>query len=204
MSRPLRRRTPSTLSPGWVGRTLAAAADTAGWSEQPLPADDWLPQRTSSCPVMIPTKSWSCPDSDLEAEVHTHTILWLTNHFQYTVHSINMPDCSALNLEQSEAQSAWTESTCKRVNWPSKDITQTQQQRPQSQTVILTWHANKYKIYKLLQMYILCRFLRMYFWWSLQTSIFKDVLLVEFIDPDFWECTSEFMHVVFTLMPSKS
>jgi len=83
-----------------------------------------------------------------------------------------MPDCSALNPEQSEAQSAWTESTRKRVNWPSKDITQTQQQRPESHTVILTWHANKYKIYKLLQMYILCRF-------------FEDVLLVKFTNHHF-------------------
>ena len=92
MSRPLQRRTPSTLSPGWVGRTLAAAADTAGWSEQLLPADDWLPQRTSSCPVMIPTKSWSCPDSDLEAEVHTHT-----QHFDLQI--ISSTQCTALTCQ---------------------------------------------------------------------------------------------------------
>ena len=31
----------------------------------------------------------------------------------------------------------------------SKDVTQTQQQRPESPTVILTWHASKYKGHKL-------------------------------------------------------
>ena len=33
--------------------------------------------------------------------------------------------------------------------------TQTQQQRPESPTVTLTWHGSKYKVHKLLQRYIL-------------------------------------------------
>ena len=34
-------------------------------------------------------------------------------------------------------------------NKRSKDVTQTQQQRPQSPTVTLTWHAGKHKVHKL-------------------------------------------------------
>ena len=36
-----------------------------------------------------------------------------------------------------------------------KDVTQTQQQRPESPMVILTWHTNKCKVHKFHQMYIL-------------------------------------------------
>ena len=41
----------------------------------------------------------------------------------------------------------WKESTHKGVTWRSKDITQ-KQQRP---TIILTWHASKYKVQKFRQ-----------------------------------------------------
>ena len=44
--------------------------------------------------------------------------------------------------------------THKGVNWHSKYITQVQQQRPKSPTVILTRHACKYKVHKLHQRYI--------------------------------------------------
>ena len=37
----------------------------------------------------------------------------------------------------------------------SKDVTQTQQQRPESPTVTLTWHVSKCKAYKLCERYIL-------------------------------------------------
>ena len=37
----------------------------------------------------------------------------------------------------------------------SKDVTQTQQQRPESTTAILTWYASKYKVHNLHQRYIL-------------------------------------------------
>ena len=43
----------------------------------------------------------------------------------------------------------WLQPTHRGVNQHSKDITQTQQQRPESPTVTLTWHARKYKGHKL-------------------------------------------------------
>ena len=43
----------------------------------------------------------------------------------------------------------------KEVNERAKDITQTQQQRSESLTVTLTWHASKNKVHKLHQRYIL-------------------------------------------------
>ena len=55
------------------------------------------------------------------------------------------------------------ESTHKGVNYPSKDVTQTQQQRPKSPTVPLTWHARQYKVHKLHQRHILKK---MSIWWS--------------------------------------
>ena len=39
-----------------------------------------------------------------------------------------------------------TTSTNKGVNWCAKDITQTQQQKPESPTITLTWHASNYKV----------------------------------------------------------
>ena len=36
-----------------------------------------------------------------------------------------------------------------------KDVTQAQQQRPESPTVTLTWHASKHEVRKLHQRYIL-------------------------------------------------
>ena len=47
------------------------------------------------------------------------------------------------------------QSTHKAVNKRSKDNTQIQQQRPESPTITLTWHACKYKVRKLHQRYIL-------------------------------------------------
>ena len=50
------------------------------------------------------------------------------------------------NLNQNESQSARAESARKRVNQRLKYVTQTeQQQRPESRTVTLTWHVNKYQ-----------------------------------------------------------
>ena len=54
-------------------------------------------------------------------------------------------------LKQNEALSARAESTHKGVNLHPKDFTQTQQQRPESPTVTLTWHASKYQGHKLHQ-----------------------------------------------------
>ena len=50
---------------------------------------------------------------------------------------------------------AMVDSAHKGVNQPSKYATQAQQQRPESPTVTLTWHACKYKVQKLHQRYIL-------------------------------------------------
>ena len=47
------------------------------------------------------------------------------------------------------------ESTHKGVNQCLKYVTQVQQQRPESSTVTLTWHACKYKVHKLQHRYIL-------------------------------------------------
>ena len=46
------------------------------------------------------------------------------------------------------------ESTQKGVNQRLKNVTQTQQQRPESPTVTLTWYVCKYKVHKLHQRYI--------------------------------------------------
>ena len=43
----------------------------------------------------------------------------------------------------------------KGVNQRSKDVTQTQQQRLESPTLTLTWHASKHKVHKLHERYIL-------------------------------------------------
>ena len=48
-------------------------------------------------------------------------------------------------LKQNEAQSARAASTHMGVNQRSKDVTQAQQQRLESPTVPLTWHACNYK-----------------------------------------------------------
>ena len=62
--------------------------------------------------------------------------------------------CKRHNLKQNEAQSACAESANKGVNKLSKDVTQTQQQRPELLTVTLTWRASKYKVHKFHQSYI--------------------------------------------------
>ena len=49
----------------------------------------------------------------------------------------------AKTLRQKETQSACAESPNKGVNPRSKDIKQTQQQRPESPSVTLTWHVSK-------------------------------------------------------------
>ena len=58
-----------------------------------------------------------------------------------------------------------TESIQKGVNKRSKHVTQTQQQRPESPTVTLTWHVCKYKGHKL--------HLRDILWWRLCTLTVK-------------------------------
>ena len=72
----------------------------------------------------------------------------------------------------------WYNKTDCRINKGLKDVAQTQQQRPNLPTVVLTWHVSKYKVHKLYQRYILCD----------ARVVFEDVLLVEF------------MYLVFTCM----
>ena len=59
------------------------------------------------------------------------------------------------NLKQNEAWSTPAESPHKGLNQRLEDVTQAQQQRPELPSVILTWHACKYKVHKLHQRYIL-------------------------------------------------
>ena len=88
---------------------------------------------------------------------------------------------------QNEAQSARAESTHKGANWRWKYVRQVQQQRPESPTVTLTWHACKYKVHKLHQRYILKKGCP-----PLAYILFADVLLVEL------------MYLVFTRMSHES
>jgi len=53
------------------------------------------------------------------------------------------------NLKQNESQSARADSN-KGANLRTKDVTHTQQQRPEWLTGTVTWHACKYKVHKLL------------------------------------------------------
>ena len=55
------------------------------------------------------------------------------------------------NLKQNEAQRARAESTRNGVTLCAIYVTLVQQQRPESPTVTLTWHARKYKVHKLHQ-----------------------------------------------------
>ena len=64
----------------------------------------------------------------------------------------NEAHCSH-NLEHNDARSANAQSAQKGVNQRPKAVTQTQQQRPESPTETLTWHASKFKVPKLHQMY---------------------------------------------------
>ena len=52
------------------------------------------------------------------------------------------------------------ESTNKGVNLRSKYVTYVQQQRPESPTVTLTWHACKYKVHTFQQRYIFILYLK--------------------------------------------
>ena len=64
------------------------------------------------------------------------------------------------------------ESTHKGVNLRSKYVTQGQQQRPESPTVTLTWHACKYKVHTFQQRYIFILYLKEemcvcgWWWWE--------------------------------------
>ena len=62
-----------------------------------------------------------------------------------------VPDADSQNIGTQSRLYLTSESTPKGVNYGSKDVTQTQQQRFESPTVTLTWHASKYKVHKLHQ-----------------------------------------------------
>ena len=71
--------------------------------------------------------------------------------------SSNLPNNSRVKchiLKQNEPESVRAETTHKGVNQGWTNVTRTQQ-RPESPTVTLTWHASKYKAYKLHQRYTL-------------------------------------------------
>ena len=67
------------------------------------------------------------------------------------------PGGKVLRRQQS-CLSSLPESTNRGDNHLSKYVTQAQQQRPESPTVTLAWHACKYKVHKLHQRYILIFF----------------------------------------------
>ena len=90
----------------------------------------------------------------------------------------------------SVCPSEW--STSKGVNWRLKYATQAQQQRSELRTVILTWQACKYKVYKLHQRYILCvPCIYTHARWELCTLILH-------------ACQVRVMYLVFTCMPGES
>ena len=69
--------------------------------------------------------------------------------FYYRIHTKVLRVHINISLKQNEAQSTRADSTRKGDNQRWKDVTQTQQQRPESPTVTLTWHACEYKVRKL-------------------------------------------------------
>ena len=70
-----------------------------------------------------------------------------------TSHKRNNKDPSP-SMKQNEAHGACAEPTQRGVKKRSRNVTQTQQQRPESPTVTLTRHASKYTVLKLRQCYI--------------------------------------------------
>ena len=99
-------------------------------------------------------------------------------------------------LKQNETQSARAESTHKGVNQRSKYAAQVQQ-RPESPTVTLTWHACKYKIHKLHQRCSLMELMYLVFTRMPGESYRRRLrsLLYPLV---------EFMYLVFTRMPGES
>ena len=93
--------------------------------------------------------------SDKTLRFAQHCVRW------YTCTCCHMSKCSRTKLSSScipihgfrIGTANHLPSTHKGVNWRSKDITNAQQQRPESPTVTLTWHACKYKVHKLHQTY---------------------------------------------------
>ena len=64
--------------------------------------------------------------------------------------------CPVRSLLIGRDKNVCAQSTNKGVNQRSKDVIQTQLQRPESSIVVaLTWYASKYKIHKLRQRYVL-------------------------------------------------
>ena len=109
-------------------------------------------------------------------------------------------------LKQNEALSARAESTQKGVNLHPKDVTQTQQQRPESPTVTLTWHASKYKVHKLHQRTHNGKDLSHL--WELSPGMRVHTRYINSIRIILLACRGqllmEFMYLVFTCMPGES
>ena len=70
--------------------------------------------------------------------------LHVINARKYIIGVINRREYGGISLKQDEAESAGAESAHKGVNQRPKDVTKTQQQRPESPTVTGTWHACEY------------------------------------------------------------
>ena len=90
---------------------------------------------------------------------HTHPSI---HDFQYDRHDTcirtNVTFSRVRSSGQGETQIHSRSKDCDSRDSDSSDVSQgKQQQRPESPTVILTWHASKYKVHKLHQRYILKR-----------------------------------------------
>ena len=91
---------------------------------------------------------------------HRKTRQWLQVQFGLvrSVHGVpnrkshmrSIPSLRSFPSNSFEFPFQWSsESTHKIVDLCLKDITETQQQRPESPTVTLTWHASTYRVHKL-------------------------------------------------------
>ena len=135
--------------------------------------------------------SWSKPQilQSLSVQVSQCLSVWVSQS-----HSVCLSECQSLSVHPSVAVSVcpseW--STSKGVNWRLKYATQAQQQRSELPTVTLTWHACKYKVYKLHQRYILCvPCIYTHTRWELCTLILHT-------------CQVRVMYLVFTHTPGES
>ena len=91
-------------------------------------------------PVKILLHSSKSPSQNSSAPVQNHPVKIILHQFEITQSKFF---CTSSKSPRQNSSSP--KSTDKGVNQHSKDVTQTQQQRPESPTVTLTWHASKYK-----------------------------------------------------------
>ena len=99
--------------------------------------------------------TWLYVRHGLIRDVHTNTLTFSPPHPAFVEERMQLELVWNTNPKQNEAQSARAESTHKGGNQRSKDVTQAQQQRPESPAATLTPHACKCEVRKLHQSYSL-------------------------------------------------